>query len=356
MRTAADRKEVLQVFKEVFKVTPHINPYPRVQLNSDNLLVGNVAIKRNVTQFYTASSSHLLIQPKICQSLEAAALCVEHQWLCILVGPSCSGKTKLLRLLAALTGNVLNEVNLSSATDISELLGSFEQYDALRNYRTVVAQVEGYVNEYCSLQLEVLNGVTFKETDLYRRWTDFSSKFDILASASNYLENWRNIICSLSLLDEIIEKLKFYIEKNSLLLTYSIRDLDLVKHTILKLKANDQKRLVSTKFEWVTGLLIKAIERGEWIVLENANLCNPTVCEAYYIDALSVFGCEVVLISVYLYVLLLDIFIIFCRICFGNFYVLYFPCSCHYPLSAIDNIGYNYCHKLLCIAVSICIF
>jgi hypothetical protein len=35
---------------------------------------------------------------------------------------------------------------------------------------------------------------------------------------------------------------------------------------------------------------------------------------------------------------------------------LYFPCSCHYPLSAIDNIGYNYCHKLLCIAVSICIF
>ncbi|PNX86274.1 midasin, partial [Trifolium pratense] len=154
MRTAADRKEVIQVFKEVFKVIPYINPYPRVQLNSDNLIVGNVAIKRNVTQFYTASSSQLLIQPKICQSLEAAALCVEHQWLCILVGPSCSGKTKLLRLLAALTGNVLNEVNLSSATDISELLGSFEQYDALRNFRTVVAQVEGYVNEYCSLQLE----------------------------------------------------------------------------------------------------------------------------------------------------------------------------------------------------------
>jgi midasin len=295
-------------------VTPSINPYPRVQLNSDNLIVGNVVIKRNVTQFYTDSSSKLLIQPKICQSLEAAARCVEHQWLCILVGPSCSGKTKLLRLLAALTGNVLNEVNLSSATDISELLGSFEQYDALRNYRTVVAQVEGYVNEYCSLQLEVLNGVAFKDTDLYRRWTDFSSKFDILASASNYLENWRNIVCSLSLLDEIIEKLEFYIEKNSL---------DLVKHTILKLKAIDQKRLVSTKFEWVTGLLIKAIERGEWIVLENANLCNPTVCDAYNIHALSVFGCEVVLISVYLYVVLLDIFIIFCRF----FLVIFVYCT-----------------------------
>jgi len=30
----------------------------------------------------------------------------------------------------------------------------------------------------------------------------------------------------------------------------------------------------------VTGLLIKAIENGEWIVLENANLCNPTVCNS----------------------------------------------------------------------------
>ncbi|XP_058750373.1 midasin-like isoform X2 [Vicia villosa] len=279
MRTAADRKEVLRVFEEVFKATPSINPYPRVQLNSDNLFVGNVAIKRNITQFYTTSSNHLLIQPKICQSLEAAALCVERQWLCILVGPSCSGKTKLLRLLAALTGNVLNEVNLSSATDISELLGSFEQYDALRNFRTVVAKIESYVNEFCSLQLEVSNGATFMETDFYRRWVAFSSKFENLTSASSYLENWKNIICSLSLLDEIIEKLKLYIEKNSLLLSYSIRDLDLVKHTILKLKADDQKRLASTKFEWVTGLLIKAIERGEWIVLENANLCNPTVLD-----------------------------------------------------------------------------
>ena len=300
MRTAADRKEVLQVFKDVFKTTPSVNPYPRVQLNSDNLIVGNVSIKRNVTQFYTASSSQLLIQPKICQSLEAAALCVKRQWLCILVGPSCSGKTKLLRLLADLTGNVLNEVNLSSATDISELLGSFEQYDALRNLRTVVAQVEGYVNEYCSLQLKGLSGATFKETNLYRRWFDFSSRFDTLASASNYLENWRNIIGSLSLLDEIIEKLKLYIDKNSLLFSYSIRDLDLVKHTILKLKADDQKRLVSTKFEWVTGLLIKAIERGEWIVLENANLCNPTVCDTYNVYTLPLFGCEIGLITIFL--------------------------------------------------------
>jgi midasin len=31
------------------------------------------------------------------------------------------------------------------------------------------------------------------------------------------------------------------------------------------------------RFEWVDGGLLRAIERGEWVVLDNANFCNPTV-------------------------------------------------------------------------------
>ena len=75
--------------------------------------MGNATIKRNHVQLTMSSSKQLLMLPEIRQSLEAAAQCVERQWLCILTGPSCSGKTSLIRLLANLTGNVLNEVNLS---------------------------------------------------------------------------------------------------------------------------------------------------------------------------------------------------------------------------------------------------
>ncbi|XP_029127909.1 midasin [Cajanus cajan] len=282
MRTEADRKEVLRVFKEVFEVTPFINPYPRVLLNSHHLIVGNVTVKRNHAQLSMPSSKQILMLPGIRQSLEAAAQCVEHQWLCILTGPSCSGKTSLIRLLANLTGNVLNEVNLSSATDISELLGSFEQYDALRNFSNVISQIERYVNEYVSLQLETSNEAIFRETDLYIRWTAFLSglKFDSLSSsASNYFENQKRIVCSVSLLVEIIGQLKLQIENSSLPVSYSFDELDLAMKKVLKMKADDQKRVVSTKFEWVTGILIRAIEQGEWIVLENANLCNPTVLD-----------------------------------------------------------------------------
>ncbi|KAK8465039.1 hypothetical protein PHAVU_010G134100 [Phaseolus vulgaris] len=279
MRTAADRKEVLKVFKEVFEVTPCINPYPRVQLNSEHLMVGSATIKRNNVQLNTSSSKQLLLLPELRQSLEAAAQCVERQWLCILTGPSCSGKTSLIRLLANLTGNVLNEINLSSATDISELLGSFEQYDVLRNFFNVVAQIQRYVNEFVCLQLEASTDAIFTETDFYIRWIAFLSsfKFDSLSSsATNYVENQEKIVCSLSL---FIEQLKLQIEKSSLPLSYSLQELDFAMKTVLKMKADDRKRAVSTKFEWVTGLLVKAIEQGEWIVLENANLCNPTVLD-----------------------------------------------------------------------------
>lgn len=283
MRTAGDRRDVLRLYEEVFGMKPFINPYPRVQLNAQDLVVGNTTIRRNYTQSSKVSSSQLKILPGIRHSLQAAAHCVRQQWLCILVGPPSSGKTSLIRLLAHLTGNVLNELNLSSGTDISELLGCFEQYNAFRNFRLVVAQVERYVNEYCSLQLvSSVDAIVSQKKDLISRWLAFLSSVDFTlmsSSPSMYMENWKRIGNSLCLLVEIIQKLRLDLENNVLPLSWSSKDLDSTMKTILKLQGKQQT--YSAKFEWVTGLLIKAIENGEWIVLENANLCNPTVCEIF---------------------------------------------------------------------------
>lgn len=281
MRTAADRREVIQLFEQVFEVKPYINPYPRVQLNSQYLIVGNTAIKRNYFQSSKISSSQLKVMPEIRQCLEAAAHCIQHQWLSILIGQSSSGKTSLVRLLAQLTGNVLNELNLSAATDISELLGCFEQYDASRNFRFVVDQVECYVKEYYNLQLESSKEASFSERNdqLIAKCIALKSMdCNFLSGSTENAEKGKRITDSLSLLVEIIEQLKD-LKKNDLPLSWSIRDLDRAMKTILKLQEDYQKRSFSVKFEWVMGPLIKAIERGEWIVLENANLCNPTVCD-----------------------------------------------------------------------------
>ena len=34
-----------------------------------------------------------------------------------------------------------------------------------------------------------------------------------------------------------------------------------------------------SKFEWIDSVLVKSIEEGNWMVFENANLCNPSILD-----------------------------------------------------------------------------
>ncbi|CAA7023541.1 unnamed protein product [Microthlaspi erraticum] len=275
MRTATDRKVVLNIYKAIFDKAPSINPYPRVQLNPGYVVVGTAAIKRNITES-NISGEQLMILPEIRQNLEAVAHCVQNKWLCILVGPSSSGKTSVIKILAQLTGFPLNELNLSSATDSSDLLGCFEQYNAFRNFRLVVARVERLVDEYNSLLPQSSQeALLSRRKSIVSSWLSFLHKTDscLLENPSSFLDDSD----SLSKLTEIVEYLKQVMEEGLLPVSWSTKNLDQILKTIVKLKTDKKKQ--STKFEWVTGMLIKAIENGEWVVLENANLCNPTVLD-----------------------------------------------------------------------------
>lgn len=71
------------------------------------------------------SITHQSLRP-----LESLMKCVEMGWMSILVGPTASGKTSLVRLLALLTGHRLRVMAMNSAMDTTELLGGFEQVTA----------------------------------------------------------------------------------------------------------------------------------------------------------------------------------------------------------------------------------
>nr|GEU87507.1 midasin isoform X1 [Tanacetum cinerariifolium] len=259
MRSSTDRQEVIRLYEKVFGVEPFINLYPRVQSSPETLTVGNTHVKKNITQ---SSTSDLKILPGMRQSLETVAQCLNHQWLVLLIGPAASGKTSMIRLMSQLTGNMLNELSLSSATDISELLGCFEQYNAIRHYRLAIDQVKRYINAYISRQIE---------SPTLKQWLLFSSSIDN-GSTSSVGNRSRGIFDSLPLLVKIIENLQLDIENDC-------EGLDKLMKTVRKLQDDQRKLIYPAKFEWVTGMLIKAIENGEWIVLENANLCNPTVLD-----------------------------------------------------------------------------
>ncbi|KAK1281211.1 hypothetical protein QJS04_geneDACA004965 [Acorus gramineus] len=283
MRTMSDREKVLKLYEEIFGAKLPVNNSPRIQICAKYLIVGNTHVERKFFQPSKILKSQLLMLPGIGHYMEAALNCVRHKWLCILVGPSSSGKTSMIRLLAQLTGNVLNELNLSSGTDVSELLGCFEQYNAFHTCNTVIGQVERYVGEYCSLRFEHSGKEFIKECkDLISRWLKFlaSINYSSSMSTSTFMEGWRGkCYNSLNPLIEIIEQLKLDLERYQLPVSWTCNDLNNALKTVLELQTNNKMQTVSAKFEWVTGVLIKAIECGEWIVLENANLCNPTVLD-----------------------------------------------------------------------------
>lgn len=69
--------------------------------------------------------------------LESAAQAAAQGWMSLLVGGPAVGKTSVARLLAQLCGQSLLEVPLTSGTDTSDLLGSFEQLEPARRLQEV---------------------------------------------------------------------------------------------------------------------------------------------------------------------------------------------------------------------------
>ncbi|XP_020093830.1 midasin isoform X2 [Ananas comosus] len=281
MRTAADRNEVRKLFEAVFGIKPVLSRYPKLCINPEYLIVGSACAKKNHFQPSKVSNyNQLNVLPGFLPSLEAALHCLQYGWLCILVGPHSSGKTSLVRLLAQLTGNALNELNLSSGTDVSELLGCFEQYSFYRHYKAVISQVECYIDEYFCLKLDQSSKSLITETETFDKWFKFvAAKKENSSSTSAYFDLWKDeIFDSLNLLEDIIEQLKRDPEMLRLPLSWSLDDLNETLKSVSDLKHNKSMQQ-SVNFEWVSGDLIKAIECGEWVVLDNANLCNPSVLD-----------------------------------------------------------------------------
>lgn len=282
MRTPGDRIEVLKLYESVFGVKPRISQYPDLHINPRYLTVGSACVGRNHFQPMKNLKSHLSMLPGIFQCFEAAVHCVQQGWLCILVGPYSSGKTSLVRLLAQLTGNALKELNLSSGTDVSELIGCFEQYNCYRSFQNVMSQIERYVNEYFALRLELdWKDLILQKKNLFTKW------FSILATRSRdpswstceFDKSRKSGLCnSTEQLIEILNQLKHDLHVFQLPVSWSVNDLDRSLKTILEWQ-RITKIPQSAKFEWVSSDLIRAVESGEWVVLDNANLCNPTVLD-----------------------------------------------------------------------------
>ncbi|TBU59248.1 midasin [Dichomitus squalens] len=250
-RTTEDRARAQQLFAEIFNNGTQASQPPAF-ISSSHLQVGHYVGARG-GHLSSARGGHIL--QATLAALESLGMCVAHGWLAILAGPRNSGKTTLVRTMAHLLGKSLSEVSVNNATDASDILGSFEETDLGYHMMDLVHEV-----------LDLLDELSY---------LPHGSK---LHAATDYVAMLRGLTrtASSTAMPHIAETLTQVLDAlNNLPEPYHTR-LSQVRVQLQRLSA---RRLQAVSLEWVDGPLVRALKEGRWLLLDGANLCNPSVLD-----------------------------------------------------------------------------
>ena len=247
-RNARDRQEVDKLFASIFQREPEshslyhdINPYYSQ--------VGLATLQRN-QQSQPTPFPAINPVPRL-KEIESVLIAIEQDLPCILVGPSGSGKSALLSHVSAMAGKPMVIFPLNADVDTMDLIGGFEQADPHREalsclsklrsalldqiLRAVPEQVDGAALDLMS----ALNSLTNEARD-YTKILVLIESLQVDASVAGDLA---------SLLTEAAERLR------------------------------GPLTMENPRFEWLDGVIVRAVRDGAWLVLDNANLCSASVLD-----------------------------------------------------------------------------
>ncbi|KAF4099466.1 hypothetical protein G5714_019592 [Onychostoma macrolepis] len=274
MRTEGDKAQVLAVFRKVFG--EDFEPYMgsrQFHITPLNLQLGYSVLQRSggapIALDPPLSITHHSLRP-----LEALMKCVEMGWMVILVGPTASGKSSLVHLLALLTGHRLRVMAMNSAMDTTELLGGFEQVDIIRPWQQVLESMDYVVAMVTRRGLMSLDGAVQDTEFLLSTWSTFrrwlreegldTTEGMVTFEALNKLE------VIIVLLHKLNTKLKVLTDMSKLQM-----DFTLLKERLAQM----QDGWTHGGFEWLDGTLVQALQAGDWLLMDNVNFCSPSVLD-----------------------------------------------------------------------------
>ena len=215
-------------------------------LDLDYLQVGLGFLQRD-RFLQNSSNPKYPIQKDHLPVMESLLLSVNNSWPTILVGPSGSGKSAILETLAGLCGADVVSYSLSRDTDASDLVGSFEQLDYARPVQEHVRKIASFARKQYATQ--IANSPSFENDD----WLHLYSAAAGSSDSSLIMETIPPDLLQSSVVQQYRETLSQMV--------------------------HDQATNSKVQFKWVEGQLIEAIVTGKWLVLDNANLCNPSVLD-----------------------------------------------------------------------------
>ncbi len=217
-------------------------------LSADAVEVGLAVLKRNPVVQPLPGRPFKIANQAALQIAESLMLCVQNNWPCLLVGPSGSGKTNVILQISRLVGADITDLALNPEMDVMDLIGGYEQSDNQRMVAGFLNGLQAYTRRAMIQQL-----MTHDELD-----------HQLVG-----LESFHESPTDLAVLVPFIQKLAERYPRSQ------------YPHFLGEAENLMRQSIVSNqaRFEWVDGILVRALKEGKWLILDNANLCNPSVLD-----------------------------------------------------------------------------
>jgi len=242
-RAESDRNRLRKLFESQYGAhEPRMNLLHN--LSTDAVQVGLGLLRRDTTVTRPDAVSTLRVSHL--GPMEALLISVKQNWPVIVVGPSGSGKTAMISQLASFVGADLVTFSMNADVDAMDLVGGYEQIDPAREVHQYLQKIEEMIRNRIAISgnpllahielLELLQAATTKPSDdIMGRLLGLLAGLDIGATS-------------------------------------------LAQGLQTSLYASNQQ-IDGARFQWVDGILIRALEQGKWMILDNANLCSSAVLD-----------------------------------------------------------------------------
>ena len=295
MRTQEDRIKMTEAFFGVFDYSLIVNPNPILRrLPSGKRQLGIHEIHFPHNPFINTSigcfSSHF--DSSLMKYLEVLAGCSKLCWPALIVGESGVGKRRVLHQLAKLFGAKLVSYPVATTSDVTELLGSFEQNSE---------------NKWLSKGLDLLGKAIMH---LLQATESQSSESRMIVSQafSRFNELYVAVKHARESATLDLDSGKLLFEKIQMTMHIINAGIDLLpvsngnepRNLLISAREVFEKCFrvflgdVNASFEWVDGVVVEAAEEGHWLgalpamlfedshsnlVIENVNLCPASVLD-----------------------------------------------------------------------------
>ena len=279
-----DRRNIALTFEEIFGYQVDALVDPLFRITEKIASFGNVILARRqegdvLTTPFTFSSSGGLVEPTLFRSqlrpLQSIALCIRMNWPILLVGTHSSGKSTLLQIISQCCGRFLDEISLSSSSDVSDLIGCFEQKEDKTSWfkdsmiHKLINAFELIFNSVC-LDLHLEDKILDEMCDSY--WVSIQGLKRLLGIHMKQRSslNPQHLVNQIKeFLSNIEAVTKRYPHATEILNARIVEANHLLSFVKVFRSSASRDKSKSINFHWVDGPLIRAMLEGCWFHLEN---------------------------------------------------------------------------------------